>query len=198
MKDRAGTVGAVGVSDLLAQVRVAAPDARIHLVGHSYGCKVILSALCGSDDAHAVAVDSVLLLQPATSCYCFAKAGSVPGIPGPGGYSRAPELSRRPVVCTYSRDDAPLTRFFHWAARRARDLGEVEIAGLPPSPYAALGGYGPQGVGATLLDAVDPPVAYAFPETSGIVGIRADGAIKDHGDVTSRATAWMLLNQVRE
>jgi hypothetical protein len=186
MKDRAGTVGASGVADLLARLRgAAASDARIHLVGHSYGCRLLLSALCHPADARSVTVDSALLLQPAVSCYCFAPAGAIPGMSGPGGYHDAAQRCRGPIVCTYSANDLPLTQFFHWAARRRADLGE-----------AALGGYGPQGVPATQLDAVEAPTPYTF-GGPGIVGLRSDGIIKGHGDVTSRATAWMLLNQVR-
>jgi pimeloyl-ACP methyl ester carboxylesterase len=196
MKDRAGVVGASGVSDLLTSVRAANKDVRIHLIGHSYGCRVLLSALCHPADAQAVTVDSTLLLQPAISCYCFAPSGAIPGMSGPGGYHEAPQRCRGPVVATYSAHDIPLTRFFHFAARRAADLGEAKIAGLPPSRYAALGGYGPQGVAARPVDAVKPPTSYAF-GGPGIVGLRGDALIGGHGDVTSRATAWMLLNQVR-
>jgi hypothetical protein len=196
MKDRAGVVGASGVSDLLTQVRAASPDVRIHLIGHSYGCRLLLSALCHPADGQAVTVDSALLLQPAISCYCFAPAGGVPGMAGPGGYHAAAQRCRGPVVATYSANDIPLRLFFHLAARRAADLGDVKIAGLPPSRYAALGGYGPQGVAARPVDAVAPPTPYAF-GGPGIVGLKADGIIGGHGDVTSPATAWMLLNQVR-
>jgi hypothetical protein len=196
MKDRAGTVGASGVADLLARLRAAGPDARIHLIGHSYGCRLLLSALCHPADGRSVTVDSTLLLQPAVSCYCFAPTGAIPGMAGPGGYHDAPQRCRGPVVCTYSANDLPLTRFFHWAARRRADLGEAQIAGQPPSRYAALGGYGPQGVSATQLNAVEAPTPYTF-GGRGIVGLRSDAIIKGHGDVTSRATAWMLLNQVR-
>jgi hypothetical protein len=195
MKDRAGVVGASGVADLLARLRAANREARIHLVGHSYGCRVLLSALCHPLAAQAVTVDSTLLLQPAVSCYCFAPAGAIPGMAGPGGYHEAPQRCAGPIVCTHSADDLALTRLFHFAARRAADLGEARIAGLPPSRYAALGGYGPRGVAATTLDALRPPARYSF-GGPGILGVRADGIIGGHGDVTSRATAWMLLNQV--
>ena len=46
MKDRAGTVGAKGVGPNLTQKLLAMKKARIHLIGHSYGTKVVLSSLC--------------------------------------------------------------------------------------------------------------------------------------------------------
>ncbi|MET0716475.1 MAG: hypothetical protein ABWY57_16335 [Mycetocola sp.] len=201
MKDRAGTVGANGVASLLARLAAESDNkARIHLVGHSYGCKVALSALCAPDDQHAVEVDSVLLLQPAVSCYCFAGKNGIPGVPHPGGYHKALERSRLPVVCTFSNKDIPLSSLFHLAARRQSDLGEVKIAGAPPNRYAALGGYGPQGVAASdVIDARPAPRRYEdFSRTDvKVLGVKSHDLIRGHGDVSSSVTAWMLLEQVR-
>ena len=199
MKDRAGRVGATGVSETLRALREANSDAHIHLVGHSYGSRVVLSALCAADSADAVTVDSVLLLQAATSCYCFAPAGAVPGSKLAGGYSPAPSRSTKPIMCTFSRHDVPLRRLFHLAARRDRDLGDPEIASKlkVPSRYAALGGYGPQGVASSTVTAVQPTVDYTFGPDPKIVGVRSDDVISGHGDVTNAATAWMLFSQVQ-
>ena len=198
MKDRAGRVGAHGVSEMLVALRGANESAHIHLIGHSYGCRVVLSALCAPSDADAVTVDSVLLLQAATSCYCFAEAGNVPGSKQAGGYHKAPARSAKPVVCTFSSHDVPLTKLFHFAARRASDLGDPVIAGSAPSRYAALGGYGPQGVASTTVEPAAPPNEYPFATGKGIIGLHGDSVISGHGDVTSDATAWMLLSQVRD
>jgi hypothetical protein len=199
MKDRAGRVGATGVSDTLVRLHAANNGARIHLVGHSYGSKVVLSALCAPAQTDAVTVDSVLLLQAATSCYCFAPAGAIPGAASAGGYHEAPARSAKPVVCTFSRHDAPLTKLFHLTARRSRDLGDPQNAPKDgvPSKYAALGGFGPRGVTSTTIEPVNPIDPYPFPNGSGIVGVHADNVISGHGDVSSQATAWMLLSQVR-
>lgn len=208
MKDRAGKVGANGVASLLTSLaggptnKAAALNRgpRIHLVGHSYGCKVVLSALCAPDDEHAVVVDSVLLLQPAVSCYCFAEANGVPGTRHPGGYHKALERSRLPIVCTFSNKDIPLSRLFHIAARRQSDLGEIKIAGAPPSRYAALGGYGPQGVAASeTINATRAPQPYEdfSRKDVKVLGVKSHDLIRNHGDVSSSTTAWMLLEQVR-
>lgn len=199
MKDRAGRVGARGVSETLLRLHAVNKGARIHLIGHSYGSKVVLSALCAPAQTDAVIVDSVLLLQAATSCYCFAPAGAIPGSDRAGGYHEAPARSAKPVVCTFSSHDVPLTKLFHLAARRSRDLGDPEIAAndAVPSKYAALGGFGPRGVTSITVEPINPTDPYPFPHGSGIVGLHADKVISGHGDVTSQATAWMLLSQVR-
>jgi hypothetical protein len=203
MKDRAGRVGSTGVADLLVRCYQAvvrdrdstvAEAGRIHLLGHSYGAKVMLSALLAAGPTE---VDSVLLLQPAISAYCFAPAGAVPGTAQPGGYHAVPERLRLPLLATFTRNDFALHSAFQWAARRRADLGEAEVAaGGPVSRYAALGGYGPQGIGAPVVDAVEPPTPYDFPAAK-VIGIRADDVITGHGAVVSAAVSWMLLSQVR-
>lgn len=193
MKDRAGRVGGAGVRTMLHGILTASADSRVHLVGHSYGGKVVLSALAhGSGPSRPV--DSVLLLQPATSAKCFADPGD--GQPA-GGYRPALERSRQPIMTTFSRHDTPLTRLFHVAARRASDTREAVIAGAP-SEYAALGGFGPQDTSSvTVVDALDPPDRYDLPDTR-LLAVRSDRVISDHGDVQNAATAWALLCQVME
>ncbi|MBZ8140521.1 hypothetical protein CLD22_11495 [Rubrivivax gelatinosus] len=202
MKDRAGVVGAHGVAALLRELLGAAgPAARVHAVGHSYGCKVVLSAVC-APPVPARALDSLLLLQPAVSHLCFADL--IPRSGKPGGYRGAFERVRAPVLCTYSKADFPLHETFHLALRRDSDLGEQDIgiaadtdttAGRPPSNYAALGGYGPRRAGQRLIDPM-PAAGAAYPAFDGgeaVIGLDGSrGLIGSHGDITSAATAWAL------
>lgn len=195
MKDRAGRVGGSGVAQLLRRLLDASRDTRVHLVGHSYGCKIVLSALCNGAPPRR-RVESMLLLQPACSCLSFAV--DVDGSSRSGGYRPALSRSNQPIVTTYSCHDTPLTKYFHWAVRRPSDLGEAVIAGAPPSRYAALGGYGPQGAPdeTVIVDVKQPPERYDLSaSTKRIVAVRADSAISSHGDVTNPATAWALLSQ---
>ena len=198
MKDRAGRVGGNGVAIMLRRLTDASADVRLHLVGHSYGGKVALSALC-SGQGPSRPVESVLLLQPAMSCLCFAVDADGHG--RPGGYRSALKRCRQPIITTFSSQDVPLTRLFHWAVRRPSDLGEAVIAGAPPSRYAALGGYGPQGAGSDVVWDEIREVPDRYDLAAGgirIIAVQADGVITGHGDVTNTATAWALLCQVME
>lgn len=193
MKDRAGRVGGRGVADMLRRlVDVTADDARICLIGHSYGCKVVLSALCNGD-APGRRVHSVLLLEPALSCYAF--TADLDG--RAGGYRTALERVELPIISTYSAHDVPLTRFFHLAVRRKSDLAEAVIAGQPPSKFAALGGYGPQGIDARWITM--PALGDEYPLTTDERVIAVDGTtyIVSHGAVETPESAWALLSQVR-
>ncbi len=194
MKDRAGTVGAQGVGALLREL-LGASQASVHLVGHSYGAKVVLSALCRGA-APVRRVKSVLLLQPAVSHLCF--AARVSGSNDPGGYRLALERVATPIFATYSRHDVALHDTFHLMLRRDEDLGEARIAGAdeePPSKYAALGGYGPRGAGERLVPVNDVGQRYDLNLGAPVYGIKADRTISGHGDISNESTWWALYCQ---
>ena len=199
MKDRAGTVGANGVSTLLRDLLDAERKAgkasriRVHMIGHSYGGKVVLSAITAGGELPRP-VRSVLLLQPAVSHLCFADL--VPGANRAGGYRPALDRVERPIFTTFSAHDVPLTKLFHFALRRSDDLGEARIAaaGEPPSPYAALGGFGPRRAGEKLVDINDVNQPYAVDPGTRVYGLRATRTIAGHGDISNESTWWALYS----
>lgn len=195
MKDRAGVVGSVGVAPLLTQL-LSSSQARLHLIGHSYGCKVLLSALC-APAALPRKVHSLLLLQPAVSHLCF--AAEVPKTDHPGGYHDALSRVVRPILSTFSVHDFALTKVFHLALRRDNDLGDVKAAGgfrSPPSQYAALGGFGPRSSAEHLMPIQVAPQRYTFKEDNRLIGLSADQTISSHGDISNPSTWWALHNLI--
>jgi hypothetical protein len=203
MKDRAARVGAQGVGPLLRDVLAADTKLRVHLVGHSYGAIVMLSAVCyPKNKPLSPQLESILLLQPAVSRWCFAKDVDNQGFAG--GYRPALESVRSPLFTTFTKHDVPLTKLFHLAVRRDTDLGQVQIAagGLPeaPSTYAALGGFGPAGMSKDELQVLDlaPPVTRLPLRTPlpKICALNGDAVITGHGDVSIPATWWALFQQI--
>ena len=200
MKDRAGRVGARGLGSFLVDLLAASDRTkpRVHMVGHSYGAKVCLSALCYPADLPRP-VDSLLLLQPAVSHRCFADDGE-----GRGGYADAPvDRVDLPILSTFSRHDIPLGRFFPYVTRRKADRDEARIAGgRKPSPFAALGGVGPHGLGdgAKLIDvrlpSVEPKVYDLGKDAPAVYGIDATSTIDGHGSIDNDSTHWALDNLV--
>jgi pimeloyl-ACP methyl ester carboxylesterase len=190
MKDRAGVVGVRGVGPLVRDL-LTGSTARLHLLGHSYGARVMLAAVA-SGGPPPRRVRSLLLLQPAVNHLCF--AADVPGAMGPGGFRPVLGRVERPVLSTFSRQDVPLHKTFHLALRRKADLGEPLLAaeGEPPSRYAALGGYGPRGAGERLIAAHAPADPYTFDPAVPLYGLHATGLVTGHGDVANAATTWML------
>lgn len=192
------------MSSLMRSIQ-GATSARMHAVGHSYGCKVMLSGICNGP-ALARPLDSLLLLQPAVSHLCF--AARVPGTNQAGGYRRAldPAMVKHPILSTYSKKDFPLHGTFHLSLRRDSDLGEAQIAaggttaGDPPSRFAALGGYGPRGAGQALKDPIPAAgesygdLGTAPPPIIGLDGSK--GRITGHGDIAKPETAWALYELI--
>jgi hypothetical protein len=195
MKDRAGTVGYHGVGPLLRELLDAGDKkARVHMIGHSYGCKVCLSAICAETLPRDV--DSALLLQPAVNHRCFAIDADGSG--RQGGYRPALDRVRQSIFTTYSANDSALKTWFHKSLTRDADVGEARIAAWPepPSRFAALGGYGPRGAeGQTKkVDLLDPGTRY--PRGGRIVAIDGTRGIAGHGDISNQYTWWALYDQV--
>jgi hypothetical protein len=195
MKDRAGKVGAHGVAPLVQHI--LGTPARLHLIGHSFGARVVLSSLAvgGVDKA----ARSMLLLQPAINRWCF--AADVIGTGRPGGYRPALDRVELPILSTFSKHDVPLTQAFHLAVRGS-SLGEPDIAAVGDTDrYGALGGYGPAGIDAQLdkEDAIAAGAStYQFRPGKEVValngGIDIQGrpAIGGHGDINNPTTWWAL------
>jgi hypothetical protein len=194
MKDRAGTVGAFGVGPLLRDL-LAAKEVKLHLIGHSFGGKVMLSAIAvGEPFAAGRKVESLLLLQPAVSHLCL--AGQVSGTDRAGGYRNVLQRVRNPILSTFSAQDIPLHHLFHLALRRPGDLGEAQIAAgehpEPPNRFAALGGYGPRLADESLLHIKGVNDAYALDGGAPVVGVNGSGVISHHGDINRPETWWAL------
>jgi hypothetical protein len=142
-------------------------------------------------------VHSILLFEPAISYLCFAKDATGNG--QPGGYHLAPQRVEEPLLLTFTANDIPLRQFFHLAVRRPSDLGEMQIAGAPPSRYAALGGYGPGGVDDESKEI--PIKSFGDPYDLGpgaprIYALNGSNVIQSHGDISIEATWWALFEQL--
>jgi hypothetical protein len=200
MKARAGTVGTYGVAPVLA--RLLETNARIHLAGHSFGARVVLSAVAAQPPSRPAY--SMLLLQPAVNRWCFADNVAMTG--RVGGYRSVLDRVERPIISTMSSADKPLHEFFHLAVR-GDSLGEVKPAAVGDTErYGALGGYGPAGLGPLMRE---HPLVILTPGTrydlNGPVRVLAvDGSARDgnapaisgHGDICNGYTWWALHNLV--
>lgn len=192
MKDRGGVVGANGVAELLQRL-LGETGTRLHIVGHSYGAKVTMTALSRVQAPRAV--ESVLLLQPAVNHLAFAR--DVEG--RPGGFRKVLERCRKPVLTTRSKNDIPLRHVFHLAVRRRSDLGEMQFAS-GVNQFAAMGGYGPHELApGELLEVTLPDRGITYPDLSGhaVIDLNGDGRITGHSDVTNPYTFWAMLQNLR-
>jgi hypothetical protein len=132
MKKRAGTVGQNGVGPMLD--RLADKVQRIHLVGHSFGCRVVTAAAATSTTDK---LQSMSLLQAAFSHNSFSKSMN--------GFFRSVVDNRRikgPIVITYTSNDRAVGIAYPAASRLA---GTVASAfGDANDKFGGLGRNGAQ------------------------------------------------------
>ncbi|MFG2653110.1 serine-threonine protein kinase [Streptomyces sp. NPDC048436] len=119
MKRRAGSVGQLGLGPAIGLLAREAPDVRVHLIGHSFGARLVSYALRGMP-APVRTVKSTTLLQGAFSHYAF--SNRLPHDRSRGGALHG--VQRRidgPLVSCYSRHDAALGKIYPLASKIAGD-----------------------------------------------------------------------------
>ncbi|WP_406128535.1 serine-threonine protein kinase [Streptomyces sp. NBC_00989] len=200
MKRRAGTVGERGLGPVIGRLAAVAPEARVHLVGHSFGGRLVSFALRGLPEG-VRSVKSVTLLQGAFSHYAF--AARLPDDPRTGGVLQGQQNRvDGPLVCCYSHCDSALGTIYPLASRMADDdcsFAAVDIGRVLGDKWGALGHDGVQGVPGTrslsLAEAIDSPLP-----TSGCVNVDACAVVCHgepptgaHGDIVHPELARVVL-----
>ncbi|MFI6655787.1 serine-threonine protein kinase [Streptomyces sp. NPDC050523] len=201
MKRRAGTVGERGLGPMVGQLAGAAPSVRVHLVGHSFGGRLVSFALRGLPDGIR-SVKSVTLLQGAFSHYAF--AARLPHDPHAGGVLQGQQNRvDGPLVCCFSHFDSALGTIYPLASRMADDAqGVIEGFGLTDLLGARWGAMGHDGVQAVtgtraykLADALEATLP-----ASGCVNVDAAAVVRTggppagaHSDIAHPELARMVL-----
>ncbi|MGE3267663.1 MAG: hypothetical protein AB7P40_02875 [Chloroflexota bacterium] len=180
MKDRGRRIGESGGHTLLRRVQEVAPDAHVHLMGHSFGSGVVSGAVGGPGGVGPVRpVDSVTLVQGAISLWSY--AAEMPFAPGEAGYF-ASLLSghhiRGPIVTTQSRFDTAVGKLYPLAAGVA---GQFAFDAALPK-YGGIGAFGLQGEGlpASTMMMLGAEETYGF-QPGKIYNLNCDNVIRDGG-----------------
>jgi hypothetical protein len=125
MKHRAGTVGTNGLGGLLAVFPEKAPGVRVHLIGHSFGARLVSFSLKAIETPAMSPVHSLLLIQGAFSHFAFSRAAQNPY--GAGALHRYLDRVRGPLVATYSVYDYAVGTWYPKASfLSGEDLEGVE------------------------------------------------------------------------
>jgi hypothetical protein len=193
MKERAGLVGRDGVSPLLKQVHTQCPGLKIHLIGHSFGGRLVTATAAGlAEDTTAIA-RSMTLLQAAFSHHGFAQ--DFDG--NRDGFFRRVITNRLvagPIVITCTTNDTAVGKMYPLASL----LAGQDAAGLfdKQSRFGGLGCHGaqitPEASDGTLLETTG---TYQF-QAGKLYNLNADSIIRGHSDICKNPVAYAMLHAV--
>src|SRR5215207_1803140 len=181
MKKRAGVVGKQGLGPLLGRIAEADPEVRIHLIGHSFGARLVSFALAGLPPGDSP-VKSLYLLQGAFSHFAFADALPMDRSRGGALKGMAARVDG-PLVASFSVHDTAVGKLYPLASLSSRD----DAAGLEDRLFrwGGIGHDGAQAVDATV--AALAPVGSSYPFQPGRF-VNLDGnAIVNRGGPPSGA-----------
>ena len=196
MKARAGDVGVKGVKPLLEAIRGVRPDLRLHLIGHSFGCRVVTSAVNALAGGDQLRPNTMTLLQGAFSHNGF--ASKFDGT-NDGAFRQvvAQKKVRGPILITHTRNDKAVGVAYPIASRIA---GQTASAlGDENDIYGGLGSNGaqtqlttPERVTGTLLE-----VGGSYPFAAGATSskpynLKADAFIGGHSDIVKPQVAFAV------
>ncbi len=128
MKARAGVIGRDGLGPLLNALHRRAPDVRVHLIGHSFGARLVSFALAGVGAPADSPVTSLLLLQGAFSHWSFAHAQDNP-FGRAGALNAVADRVHGPLVATFTPFDWAVGIWYPRASFLARQDTSAGVAG---------------------------------------------------------------------
>ncbi|GGS69555.1 serine-threonine protein kinase [Streptomyces violaceus] len=204
MKRRAGTVGERGLGRVVGQLAAAAPGVRVHLVGHSFGARLVSFALRGLPEGVRT-VKSVTLLQGAFSHYAF--AARLPHDARAGGVLQGQQNRiDGPLVCCHSRHDTALGTIYPLASRMAgdsRSVAGLDLGRALGAKWGAMGYGGVQAMPGTHAYTLAKALTAKLP-ASGCVNVDVSAVVRRggppagaHSDILHEELARLVLTAGR-
>ena len=202
MKTRAGTIGQTGLAPLLTALRAASATIRVHLIGHSFGARLVSFSVAGITDPADSPVRSLTLVQGAFSHWAFADATMPFGTPGPLLPFR--DRIAGPVMSTFSSHDWAVGIWYPKASFLADDLVESEVQA---SKWGGMGADGAQcvpgpadpillGPAGQSYD-VAPGNFYRFDSNAIIADTSQSAFAGAHSDIRHPEVSWLPVMAAR-
>lgn len=193
MKERAGLVGSTGVNQVLRLIRNRIPQIKIHLIGHSFGGRLVTAAAAGTENQPVIAVNTMTLLQAAFSHYGFSERYD--GVNN--GFFRRVVTSKTvsgPILISFSQFDTAVGKAYPLASLIAKQVASE--LGDKNDKYGGIGRNGaqktPEAIEGTLL-----PVGGPYQLQPGkIHNLNADNIIKEHSDICHDEVAFAILKAI--
>jgi hypothetical protein len=188
MKKRARTIGEGGMHRFVADLMNAAPRARVHLMGHSFGC-IVVSSIVGGPEAQQKLprqVDSVALVQGAVSLWAFGEKVQNKDLKGYFNPWVQRSAVRGPIIVSRSIHDRAVGLLYPWASAVSLSDGSFDVADEDLPLYGAIGAFGIRGYsGVEFKDMLEKSGTYGF-QPGKVYNLQASNFIK-RGDGISGA-----------
>jgi hypothetical protein len=195
MKERAGLVGSTGVNQVLSSICAKVPGIKLHLIGHSFGGRLVAAAAAGTGDQPAFRVDTMTLIQAAFSHYGFSERYDGTH----DGFFRKVIKNKTvvgPTVITCTQNDMAVGMAYPLASLLA---GQVAAAlGDKDDKYGGIGRNGaqktPEAIDGTLLG-LDG--AYRF-KPGRLYNLNSDAIIKGHSDIYHNEIVYAIFKAIEK
>ncbi|MFF4287511.1 hypothetical protein ACFY0R_19635 [Streptomyces sp. NPDC001633] len=199
MKARAGDIGRGALGPLLEALHGRSSSVRVHLIGHSFGARLVSFALSGIRAPANSPVASLLLLQGAFSHWSFSHAKDNP-FGSAGALNAFADRVHGPLVATFSVHDWAVGVWYPKASFLARQDSQAEAVGR----WGGMGADGYQAVNPSE-DRVMPPdgnTNYGFaPGTfyrvnaAGVINnVKGESFSGAHSDIRKRPVAALAVD----
>jgi hypothetical protein len=196
MKDRAGIVGHTGVQQTILDLQAAAPRLRVHLIGHSFGGRVVTAA--ANTLTASRSIETLLLLEAAYSHNGLALNWDGQGNDGAFRSVIALPKIKGNTLITHSVNDTAVGIAYPLASRI---LDQVAAAlGDANDKFGGMGRNGAQHTPEAFDDVLLAVGGAYQPLAAGktIRNLNGDGpapkpTIASHGDVAKPEIAWAWL-----
>ncbi len=194
MKQRAGSVGRNGLNPLLQKIRTQHPGLKLHLIGHSFGGRLVAAAAMGTGGLPPLKIETMSFLQAAFSHYGF--ADNFEG--DKDGFFRKVVENKGvlgPVLITHTKNDEAVGLAYPIASFLAQD--NASALGDENDRFGGLGRNGAQKTPEAIKGLSLLPVGGTYQFQPGkLHNLRADDFIKNHGDICKPQVAYAILTAV--
>jgi serine protease AprX len=195
MKARTGVIGQNGVYTTLREVTAANPGLNLHLIGHSFGARLVTAVAQGPDGGAPLPVRSLTLLQAAFSHGGFSDNFDSKGHAGGFRGVIAQGRIQGPIVITYTGNDKVVGLAYPLACRLAGD--DAAGYGGPDDLFGGLGRNGAQHTPEASSDKMLPiGQNYAF-RAGAVHNLNSDPYIKGHSDLQHDEVAQAFLHAIQ-
>lgn len=202
MKNRAGVIGQKGLGPLIATLAPAGSGLRIHLLGHSFGARLVSFSLTGLPETavdNASPVKSLTLIQGAFSHFSFANPTPCQAVRS-GALSGVRNRVDGPLLSTFTSAD----RAVGWWYPAASMLAHQDAESLTDLTYQ-WGGMGHDGFqqspGGTKLELQAQGNDYGFTKGSvyllnsnKIICANQSAFSGAHSDIQHPEVAWAIVS----